>query len=528
MSTLNEAYAAISNLNLWFKIQGGDVLKLVDMPSILPLRWSYFRDNWEYIRPGIENQVSGYSDPDFLKEQIIEFTDFIQSQRNNKARINPFSDAVVLNRFYTIFDSIRISTIRLLYEESRIIQASTDKVSSFSKNDFITIKNTLRSYRDRYADTVALSDADYNAAFNKSSVPPQTTATITDANYMLVVQQGIKAADFVLVNFFASDVSVDLFALARANANNPEINIGQYTSGNLVRMEYGENLQSLANKYLGDPDRWIDIAIANGLKPPYVDEVGERLPLIANADDNQINLAGVDATGNLNIDKLYINQVLFIKSDVEVVTDQRKIISIRQVPVSNEIIIELDGNADLNKYKISEGAHIRIFKPSTINSSFYILIPSTKALPGSRQDTTPWFLANARNDEKQTKVDLAVNDDGDLVFASNGDLRLSYGLDNAIQALKFKLQTEFGSLQRHPEYGIVNILGSKTSDFQDAKSAITDSIVSQVEADDRFERIESLKVEQSSSSASYVSINLVVRLTGGGNKVIPISFTVNV
>src|SRR5690606_33345440 len=156
----------------------------------------------------------------------------------------------------------------------------------------------------------------------------QISATITDANYMLTVQEGIKSVDYILANYFANEAAIDPFALARANADNPDINIDQYSSGRLVKLEYGEDLQSLAYKHLGDADRWIDIAIANGLKPPYLDEVGERIPLIANGDGNQINLSGTDINGNLNIDKLYINQVIFIKSDIEVSADQRKIINL--------------------------------------------------------------------------------------------------------------------------------------------------------------------------------------------------------
>lgn len=531
MATLNDAYLALSQLNLWFKVRTGDDLKLVDVPSILPLRWNYFKTSWEFIKPPIVDQMASYDNPDFLKEQIDDFTDFIESQRNSSTNINPFSDAVTLNKYYAIFDNIFVNSIQLTNEEQRLVDAAVNKVKYFSKNDFLRIKKSLIDYRDRYADTVSLTDLDYNKAFNKSSVPPQINATIVDINYMLQLQEGIVSVDFILANYFANDVAIDPFALARANANNPEIDIGQYSSGRLVKMEYGQDLQSLANRYLGSPDRWIDIAIANGLKPPYIDEVGERIPLIANGSGNQLNLSGTDITGNLNIDKLYINQIILVKSDLEVVPDQRKIINIRQIPVSEEIIIELDGAADLAKYQIADSAHIRVFKPNTINSSFYVLIPSTQPLDNGRKEEVPWFLANAADDEKQTKVDLAVNDNGDLVLAPNGDFKFSFGLDNAIQAVKFKFSTPEGSLNRHPEYGLIDILGNKNSEFSDVREKLTESILNQISADSRFERVENLSIEYNNSGSngpSQVTINMAVRLAGGGDKVIPISFTVNI
>lgn len=529
-ATLTDSYKAIANLNLWFKNRSGDTLFLSDVPSILPLRWTYFKNSWEYIKPDLIRKVKSYSNPDFFNQQIIDFSAFIDSQRNSGSKVNPFSDAVILNKYYTIFDNIEVTSIQLNNEENRILQATIAQVATYSKNDFLKIKYTLRDYRDRYADTVALSDPDYNQAYNKSSIPAQIDATITDANYMLSIQQGIKSVDFVLANFFATDAAVDPFALARANANNPDIDIGQYSSGRLVKMDYGQDLQQMAYKYLGDPNKWLDIAIANGLKPPYIDEVGERVPLLSNAQGSQINIAGTDVNGNINIDKFYINQVLFIKSDIEVVVDQRKILNIRQIPVSDEIIIELDGDADLAKYQIADNAHIRVFKPNTINSGFYVLIPSSDPLSDPRREDTPWFLADASDDEKQQKIDFAVDDAGDLIFSPNGDLKFSYGLDNAIQGIKFKIQTEVGSLRYHPNYGIVNIMGRTNANIQEVKSTISDSIIAQIESDPRYERVEGLNVQYDNKGvgASSVVISMAVRLAGGGDKVIPISFTVNI
>ncbi len=531
MATIGEAYKSIADVNLWLRDRGGDNLTLADVPSIIPLRWQYFKESWEFIKPNIVRAMAKSMNPDFLNEQIKDFSAFINYQRDSGGRLNPFQDAQTFYRFYAIFDNVRIQGINLTNEEKRILDQELARVRAFSKNNFVAAKQSVIDYRDRVTDTYGLSDETYNAAFGKSSIPPQINATIVEANYLLTLEQSIKTCDFILANLFAVDSSIDPFALARANANNPDVNIGQYKSGKLVKINYGESLESLANRYLGDPNKWIDIAIANGLKPPYIDEVGIRIPLLSNGSGNQINLDETDVTGNLNIDKLYINQQIFLQSSTEVVVDQRTIISIRQVPVSGEIILELDGKRDMNRFQIADGAYIRVFAPNTINSSFYVLIPSQQALPDDRNDDVPWFLAKSAEDEKRAKIDLALDADGDLTFTTNGDVRLSYGLDNAIQAIKLKIITELGSLRYHPSYGLVNVVGNKNSNIDDIKELISQSIVSQIQADSRFDRVEDLAVDYlvnstTSQGVGALAISLSVRLAGG-TQVIPISFTVN-
>lgn len=531
MAIIDKAYKSIADINLWLKTRSSDDLVLADIPALIPLRWSYFRDNWEFIRPDLIANLSSISNSDFLKEQIDDFSKFISNQRELTSKVNPFQDGKVFHRYYAIFENVKIESINLTNEESRIINNELLRITSFSKNDFLSAKREITDYRDRMTDIYGLGDADYDSSHNKSAIPAQIDATIVDVNYLLTLQQSIKTIDFILANLFAVDSAIDPFALARANANNPDINIGQYKSGQLVKINYGESLESLANRYLGDPNKWIDIAIANGLKPPYIDEVGQRIPLLSNGSSNQINLSGTDINGLLNIDKLYINQPVFLQSDVEVIVDQRSILSIKQVPVSGEIILELDGERDMDRFKVSENAYIRVFAPNTINSSFFVLIPSETPLEDNRQDEVPWFLLKSAEDEKRAKVDLSLDNNGDITFTKNGDIRLSYGLENAMQAVKLKIITELGSLRYHPTYGLASVVGSTNRNIDDIKQIIIDSITSQIESDNRFDRVENLTVEylvnnDTNQGVGAIAILLSVRLAGG-NKVIPISFTVS-
>lgn len=526
-----ETYRAISDLSLYLKNENGEDLRLSDLPTIIPLRWAYFRDNWEFIKQDIVNGIPQYSDPQLLTETIENFSDFIENQRSSTKRINPFEDSDTLFRFYAVFDSILVSNIELTNQEQDIVDAQILRVTNFNRQDFENIRSTFESERDRLSDDIGLTDSTYNDAVNRAEIPSQLDPSITELIRIQKLQQAIRSVEFVLANSFSLTTSfVDPFALARANANNPDIDIASYQSGRLVRLNYGESLQLLARRYLGDSDKWIDIAIANGLKPPYVDEVGEKLSLISNGDGNNINISGTDLEGELNIDKLYINQIILLQSDTQKFPETRRVTNIREIPISGDIVIELDGNPDLDRYRIDESAHIRVYKPNTTNSSFFILIPSEAPLPDDRREETPFFLQGKPEDEKRQKVDLALSDTNDLIFTSNSDLKLSFGIDNAVQAIKLKMQTRLGELRRHPGYGLIDVIGQKNIDKEQVKQSLVESINEQVNRDPRFDRIESISVRygvpSTQNGASIYAIQMQVRLAGG-EQVVPISFTIN-
>ena len=521
----------ISDLTLWFKYRNGDQLVMSDVPKIIPLRWLYFKENWEFFKPDLVAKAASYTEPDYLITQIEDMSDFIDAQRSSTKKLNPFSDQSTFFRFYGIFDAIEISSIELSNQEQQLVQEAINKVSNYNKNDFLRIRASVVKARDIIADEIGLTDPDYNRVFNRSAVPQQLNPTIGDMIRMKALQDTIGTLDYVLANVASLSTSfVDPFALARVNANNPDFNIGSYRSGNMVRLNYGEDLQLLAKRYLGDPDKWIDIAIANGLKPPYIDEVGEKISLISNGQGNQININGTDLNGNLNFDKLFINQVVFLQSDTEKFPEQRIIVNITEVPVSGEIVIELNGAAYLSRFKLNENAYLRVFKPNTINSNFYILIPSERPLPNDRPSETPFFLASSTEAEKRAKIDLAIDNNGELLLNSTGDLQLSYGLSNAVQAIKLKLVTELGSLRRHPEYGLVNVTGQSNRDIEAIKSMLIESIDEQIRLDSRFERVESIDVQYLVSGATdpaAFKVSMQVQLAGTSN-VVPISFSVTV
>jgi hypothetical protein len=126
-------------------------------------------------------------------------------------------------------------------------------------------------------------------------------------------------------------------------------------------------------------------------------------------------------------------------------------------------------------------------------------------------------------------IDLLLSPTDDLVFTPNHDFGLSYALQNAVQAMRLKVVTELGELRYHQGYGLVNVIGNKNNNIEVAKSTITNSLITQVSQDARFDRIESLNVfyVANANQAPALVINMEVRLAGGSSQVIPITFNVN-
>src|SRR5690606_27748511 len=101
-------------------------------------------------------------------------------------------------------------------------------VRNFSRNDFLSIKQDLSKCRDQLADFIGLQDPTYDNIFNRGGQKGQVEAALSDIDLMALIQSQIEAVNFILANLFAVDAVIDPFALAKANANNPEVDIGQY------------------------------------------------------------------------------------------------------------------------------------------------------------------------------------------------------------------------------------------------------------------------------------------------------------
>jgi nucleoid-associated protein YgaU len=301
-------------------------------------------------------------------------------------------------------------------------------------------------------------------------------------------------------------------------------------------------LEHIAAKYLGDPNRWLEIATLNGLMTPYVDNTGFSAPLLYDGYQNKVIILG---------DKLDIGKSVTLSSS----TQPRKtygVVSFIKNGNYYEVTLDNDFNKplkntntldDLSRYKKADNATLHYYMPNTVRAGQIIYIPSNEPsningfnssqIPSLKQyeeeiriSGVDFLLSsykmptnltrNVKPNDRVTAFPTAL----DLVIQDN-DVALSYGLTNLQQSLYLILFTPVGSILQHPEFGIGVPVGSSNVDinYQDFEQSIRKAIL----ADRSFSDVEFIT---SSLNKGVLTVTTGVRVSQI-NKVLPAAFDVN-
>jgi hypothetical protein len=278
----------------------------------------------------------------------------------------------------------------------------------------------------------------------------------------------------------------------------------------LVPVPFGLTIEQIAARYLGDRNRYLEIATLNFLREPYIDETGFTRALLSNGSDRQITVA--DATN------LYIGQKVILRSSV-VTPFTRTITDIEQIS-DTTILITLDGAPNLSSLLTADGALMQAYLPGTVNSQDQIYIPTD--LPADTDDQIqlpPGIRADAI--VGLSKVDLLLTDEMDIAIDSYGDFRYAAGMTNLVQALKIKFSTERGSILAHPSFGLGINPGIMTSDLEIKE--LFKSINSMVTRDSRYAGVDQMQVRL---NGPILEIGLLIELANRMG-VVPITFMIS-
>jgi hypothetical protein len=410
-----------------------------------------------------------------------------------------------------IFDTLSPSALRFKPETLRRINDEVAATQKLGRLDFETMRNELRQISDQFAFSVGGGDSTYSATYGTAISSSSRSPTQAEYDALFALNEACQILDAL-----AASGQIDLptptsleYVAGLAEKSGIAFRIPK--SKFAVPFPYGMTLERLAARYLGNPNRWHEIATLNGLRAPYVDEVGFSLALLTNGDRNRVVVA--DASN------LYLGQPVWLAAD-GVMRSRRQVVQIDKVSTNN-VVLTLDGDSNLSQFTTVGHAKLEAFLPGTVNSQQVVYIPSEnvagedpelKAVPGV-DAFDPLLQVGG--------IDLLLTPDGDLAVTPDGDCRLAYGLTNIVQTVKLALATPQGGLLQHPEYGLNIPIGISTADV--SPEDLLKSAREYFNNDPTFSGVRSASVQKNGNTV-YLAIEVGI---AGVNQYIPITVQVN-
>lgn len=363
---------------------------------------------------------------------------------------------------FDIFAQLEAKRLRLSPQTQTAITQELDRVRAMRASDFTARRKKIESVAFDFADAIGMGSSVADSVLNR--VPVATTVrqpSDDDLEALWALQSAIGAMDRLILSQQDAYSRLEAVEYVAGLARSAGIAFTTPTSKFAVPFPVGGSLERLAVQYLGDPNRWHEIATLNGLRAPYVDEVGFTLPLLVNAAGNTVHVA--DASN------LFVGQPVSISSSSQPRVS-RRIQAIDRVAEGFTRVV-LNGDADLDVYTVAQGASLHAYLPDTVNSSQQLFIPSSRVVSEELAPRDIPGLASFNTMLEVGGVDMALDSNNQLVVTPDGDTPYVVGLQNLIQQVRIVFATARGSLLQHPEFGLLTPAGISTADL-DAKQLL--------------------------------------------------------
>lgn len=351
--------------------------------------------------------------------------------------------------------AVRPDRLRLPLTVTARITEERERVRALSRADLVSRGQGLEAAGAAFEDLVGAGDASAAPALGRP--PPQsaraltaTGARVSAALSEAVVAYAVLSARGPVTADGGAVASVQAFATRSREASTPfQVPRSKFA----VPLPFGETLDQVAQRYLGDPNRVGEIIALNGLRTPYIDEVGVQFPLLAPGAGRTVVVA--DSAD------LYVGQTAWVESAAQPRT-KRRVTSISRL--AGQATLVLDGTEDLDRYSTLQGAQLHVFRPGTVNSQMLLWIPSDQEPDGSFRVSG---VADASVFDPLVSaggVDLLLTPQNDLVVTPDGDGRFAVGLTNLTQLFRILVTLRRGTLLGHPDRGLPIRPGDSVAD----------------------------------------------------------------
>lgn len=410
---------------------------------------------------------------------------------------------------FSLMDQANISSLGLTDAQQTNVSNIVNDARNITVDDLKTFRSTILGLSLQLSNSFGAGDAFFSKIYNKPAPTPRIQPiTLDEYDILKTLYDSIQSYDILTATTDLDDLNKTTnmeYVAGLASTSNIPFSISQ--SKILVPVPFGLTMEAIAARYLGDPQRWLEIATLNNLRDPYIDEDGFTLNLLSNATGRQITIS--------SINNLYIGQRVLLSSATQS-PSARTILGIDRLS-DTDYLLTLDGLPNLNNYLLADLAYLQAYLPGTVNSQQKIFVPSNIPITPTSSIVPPSVTSNDPL-TGLSKVDLLLTESGDIAVNSYGDFRYAYGMTNIIQALRIKFSTMKGKWLLHPGFGLGIFPGTSVADISAQETF--DSIDQLVKQDPRFQGISGLQI---SINGPTLSISLGISIAGQQG-VFPLTF----
>jgi hypothetical protein len=414
--------------------------------------------------------------------------------------------------YYTLLDQVPVSSLSLTAAQQNQVNEIINTASQLTVATLKQYRANILQLALQLSNNFGSGSAYYNALFNQTPLMPVNQPITLDQYEILdTLYEALASYDILTATTQVDDLNIQNaidYVAGLASTNGIEFTINGETSGKiLVPVPYGLTIEGISARYLGDPQRWIEITTLNDLREPYIDENGFQLPLLSNGVGRQVVVASDQY--------LYLGQVVFLNSLTQPIS-ARTVTGLKQLSPTS-VLVTFDGLANLNTFLLADRAYIQCYLPGTVNSQQKIFVPTDLPVPPESSIIPP---PGTTTDPLTglSKVDWLLQSNGDLAINNYGDFRYSYGITEIMQALQVMFGTQAGKDLLNPNFGLNIKPGTINADLQ--LQDLYNSINQMIAQDPRFSGISNLNIMLNGPT---LGINLGVTIPGQTG-VFPVSF----